>query len=76
MTQTKKETLLKNLTINGKSIAVTPGTTILQAAQQAGYEIPVFCYHPKLDIAGNCRMCLVDLEGCGKPACLLQMAWL
>ena len=44
-----------------------PGTTILQACEQAGIEIPHFCYHERLSIAGNCRMCLVEVEKSPKP---------
>jgi NADH-quinone oxidoreductase subunit G len=53
---------MPNLTINGMSMSVPEGTTILSAATQAGIEIPHYCYHPRLSIAGNCRMCLVDVE--------------
>lgn len=55
------------LTINGKTIEVAPGSTVFQACQQAGVEVPHFCYHDKLAIAGNCRMCLVELEKAPKP---------
>ncbi|NJD63353.1 MAG: 2Fe-2S iron-sulfur cluster binding domain-containing protein [Deltaproteobacteria bacterium] len=48
--------------INGISATVSEGTTILQAANEIGVEIPHYCYHPKLPIAGNCRMCLVEVE--------------
>jgi NADH-quinone oxidoreductase subunit G len=57
----------KPIIIDGKLIEVEPGTTILQACEQAGAEIPRFCYHERLSIAGNCRMCLVEVEGIGKP---------
>ncbi|RMG56896.1 MAG: hypothetical protein D6713_10715, partial [Deltaproteobacteria bacterium] len=57
---------MPKITINGKEIEVEPGTTILQAAQRAGIEIPHYCYHPRLSIAGNCRMCLVEVEGMPK----------
>src|SRR3990172_8186529 len=53
---------MPNFTINGISVDVPPGTTILEAAKTAGIEIPHYCYHPKLSIAGNCRMCLVEVE--------------
>jgi NADH-quinone oxidoreductase subunit G len=53
---------MPSLTINRMSITVPEGTTILSAAQQAGIEIPHYCYHPRLSIAGNCRMCLVEVE--------------
>lgn len=41
--------------------------TIYQACQEAGIEIPRFCYHERLSVAGNCRMCLVEVEGSPKP---------
>jgi NADH-quinone oxidoreductase subunit G len=50
-----------NLKINGKTVAVPPGTTILEAAAQMGLEIPHYCYHPDIGIDGNCRMCLVQV---------------
>jgi NADH-quinone oxidoreductase subunit G len=53
---------MPNLTINGMSMSVPEGTTILAAALEAGIEIPYYCYHPRLSIAGNCRMCLVEVE--------------
>ncbi len=54
------------VTINEKTCEVKTGTTVLQAAQKAGIEIPHFCYHPRLSIAGNCRVCLVELENTPK----------
>jgi NADH-quinone oxidoreductase subunit G len=57
---------MPKVTINEKQIEVEAGTTVLQAAQRLGIEIPHFCYHPKLSIAGNCRMCLVELENMPK----------
>ena len=48
-------------------MSVPPGTTILQAAELIGIEIPRFCYHDRLSIAGNCRMCLVEVEKMAKP---------
>lgn len=53
--------------LNGKTIEVPEGTTIIEAADQAGEYIPRFCYHKKLSIAANCRMCLVDVEKAPKP---------
>ncbi len=53
---------MPEVTINGKNIEVERGTTVLQAAQRLGIKIPHYCYHPRLSIAGNCRMCLVELE--------------
>ena len=47
------------LTIDGRQVTVPPGTLIVEAAKQLGIEIPVFCYHPKLESVGMCRMCLV-----------------
>jgi len=55
------------LTIDGKEIEVEPGLTLLQACELAGAEIPRFCYHERLSIAGNCRMCLVEMERAPKP---------
>jgi NADH-quinone oxidoreductase subunit G len=59
---------MPTITIDGKQITVKDGTTVFEAARQHGVEIPHFCYHPKLTIAGNCRMCLVDIEKVPKPA--------
>ena len=50
---------MPKLTINGKEIEFENGMTVLQACELADVEIPRFCYHEKLSIAGNCRMCLV-----------------
>ena len=50
------------LTIDGKSVNVAKGTLLVEAARQAGIEIPVFCYHPRLTPVGACRMCLVEIE--------------
>ena len=55
------------LKVNDKEIEVEEGLTVLQACEQAGFEIPRFCYHEKLSIAGNCRMCLVEMEKSPKP---------
>lgn len=59
---------MPTLTIDGKEITVENGTTVFEAAFKNKIEIPHFCYHPKLSIAGNCRMCLVDIEKMPKPA--------
>jgi NADH-quinone oxidoreductase subunit G len=53
---------LVHLTIDGRPVAVPKGTTIWQAARQAGIEIPVFCYHDRMPPLGACRMCLVEVE--------------
>ena len=55
------------LTIDGTEIEVENGLTVLQACEEAGIEIPRFCYHERLSIAGNCRMCLVEMERAPKP---------
>ena len=58
---------MPKITINGKEIEFEKGMTVLQACELADVEIPRFCYHEKLSIAGNCRMCLVELEKSSKP---------
>ncbi len=58
---------MPTLTIDGKEVTVAPGTTVLQACEVAGVEVPRFCYHERLSIAGNCRMCLVEQEKAPKP---------
>ena len=58
---------MPKITINGKEIEFQKGMTILQACELADVEIPRFCYHEKLSIAGNCRMCLVEMEKSAKP---------
>ncbi len=58
---------MPKLTIDGQEIEVPQGSTVLQACEEAGREIPVFCFHPRLNIAGNCRMCLVEMEKSPKP---------
>tara|TARA_Y100000591_G_scaffold180219_1_gene155645 strand:- start:1312 stop:3345 length:2034 start_codon:yes stop_codon:yes gene_type:complete len=55
------------LKINEIEVEVEDGLTVLQACEKAGFEIPRFCYHEKLSIAGNCRMCLVEMEKSPKP---------
>ena len=58
---------MPKIIINGKEIEFEKGMTILQACELADVEIPRFCYHEKLSIAGNCRMCLVEMEKSPKP---------
>ncbi|HKT20941.1 MAG TPA: NADH-quinone oxidoreductase subunit NuoG [Stellaceae bacterium] len=58
---------MPKLTINGMEVEVPAGSTVLQACQQLGIEVPHFCYHERLAIAGNCRMCLVEQEKSPKP---------
>ena len=55
------------LKVNNIEVEVEEGLTVLQACEKAGVEIPRFCYHEKLSIAGNCRMCLVEMEKSPKP---------
>jgi NADH-quinone oxidoreductase subunit G len=54
---------MPTVTINGKSVTIADGLTIIQACEIANVEVPRFCYHERLAIAGNCRMCLVEVEG-------------
>ena len=67
---------LRKLIIDGKEIEVDPNLTLIQACEQAGIEVPRFCYHERLSIAGNCRMCLVEVVG-GPPkpaaSCAMQV---
>ncbi len=58
---------MPKLTIDGTEVEVEAGLTLLQACEVIGVEIPRFCYHERLSIAGNCRMCLVAMEGSPKP---------
>ncbi len=58
---------MPKITINGKEIEFEKGMTVLQACELAHVEVPRFCYHEKLSIAGNCRMCLVEMEKSTKP---------
>tara|TARA_B100000767_G_scaffold198483_1_gene185431 strand:+ start:3753 stop:5807 length:2055 start_codon:yes stop_codon:yes gene_type:complete len=58
---------MPKININGKEIEFEKGMTVLQACEIANVEIPRFCYHEKLSIAGNCRMCLVEMEKSSKP---------
>jgi NADH-quinone oxidoreductase subunit G len=59
---------MPKLTIDGKDIEVAAGTTVIQAAAAAGIKIPHYCWHPGLSVAGNCRMCLVEIEKMPKLA--------
>ena len=58
---------MPKLTVDGIEVEVEQGATVLQACEAAGKEIPRFCYHERLSIAGNCRMCLVEMEKAPKP---------
>src|SRR6476659_6885984 len=65
----------RKLIVDGKEIEADDSITLLQACEQAGAEIPRFCYHERLSVAGNCRMCLVEWVGAPKPqaSCALQV---
>ncbi len=67
---------LRKIIIDGHEVEVDPNLTIIQACEQAGIEVPRFCYHERLSIAGNCRMCLVEVVG-GPPkpaaSCAMQI---
>ena len=56
-----------NIEIDGKQVSVPKGGTVMDGARQLGIYIPHFCYHKKLSIAANCRMCLVQVEKAPKP---------
>ena len=70
------EAQLVTLTIEGRQVSVPAGTSILEAAKYAGILVPHYCYHPSLSIAGNCRMCQVEVEKMPKlaPACATAAA--
>lgn len=61
------------LTIDGRTVTVPAGTTLLQAAQQAGLDVPTICYHDHCTANGLCRMCVVEVEGARllQPACIV-----
>jgi len=65
-----------SIKINDLKFLVKPGISILEACKYIGITIPRFCYHETLSIAGNCRMCLVELEGLEKPvaSCLTEIS--
>ncbi len=58
---------MAKVTVDGIEVEVPNGSTVLQACEAAGKEIPRFCYHERLSVAGNCRMCLVEVEKAPKP---------
>ena len=64
---------MPKLTVDGMEVEVPAGATVLQACEAAGVEIPRFCYHERLSIAGNCRMCLVEIEKAPKPVASCAM---
>ena len=65
-----------NIEIDGKQIEAEEGSMLIQAADAAGIYIPRFCYHDKLSVAANCRMCLIEVEKAPKPmpACATPVA--
>src|SRR5437764_12226089 len=68
---------MATLTINGRSVSADPEQTILEAARGGGIlDIPTLCWYPKLPVVGNCRICLVSVEGQAKllPACATKVA--
>jgi NADH-quinone oxidoreductase subunit G len=67
MPEEEKQDNLVHLTIDDIPVAVPPGTLVWAAARQAGIEIPIYCYHPKMPPLGACRMCFVEIEKMPKP---------
>ena len=67
---------MPKLTIDGRECAVADGATILDAARSAGIDVPTLCWYPKLPTVGNCRICLVSVDGTGKllPSCATPAA--
>jgi NADH-quinone oxidoreductase subunit G len=67
---------MPKLTIDGKEIEVEAGTNLIEAARRLGVEVPHYCYHPGLSIAGQCRLCMVDIDKTPRPtiACNTQAA--
>jgi len=64
---------MPKLTIDGQDVEVEAGMTVLQACEQVGIEVPRFCYHERLPLSGNCRMCLVEMERAPKPVASCSM---
>ena len=58
---------MPRLTVNGREVEVPAGTNLIEAARAAGVEVPHYCYHPGLSIAGQCRLCMVDIEKTPRP---------
>ena len=59
--------------IDGQSVTVPKGASLIQACEKAGVDVPRFCYHQKLSVAGNCRMCLVEVAKAPKPVASCAM---
>ena len=64
---------MPKLTIDGQEVEVGPGTNLIEAARQLGIQIPHYCYHPGLSIAGQCRLCMVDIEKNPRPQIACNM---
>ena len=66
---------MPTLTIDGRTVEVPAGTNLIEAGLKVGVQIPHYCYHPRLSIVGQCRMCMVEIEGMGKlqAACSTQV---
>ncbi len=62
--------------INGQPVSAAKGQTVMQAARAAGHFIPTFCWHPNLSVSGNCRICVVEVEGEGGGGSWMEIAWL
>jgi NADH-quinone oxidoreductase subunit G len=65
---------MPKIKIDGQELEVENGTTLLQACEMAGAEVPRFCFHERLSVAGNCRMCLVEVKGTPKPQASCAMS--
>ncbi|KAL7826166.1 hypothetical protein SRHO_G00339040 [Serrasalmus rhombeus] len=72
-TSVRASSNLVEVFVDGKPVMVEPGTTVLQACEKVGVQIPRFCYHERLSVAGNCRMCLVEIERAPKPVAACAM---
>ena len=59
---------MPKLTIDGKEIEVEAGTNLIEVARRLGIDVPHYCYHPSLSIAGQCRLCMVDIEKTPRPS--------
>ncbi|HHY93430.1 MAG TPA: 2Fe-2S iron-sulfur cluster binding domain-containing protein, partial [Firmicutes bacterium] len=72
----RREVALVTLSIDGRLVQVPPGTTVLEAAREAGIKIPTLCHHPALPEEGACRVCLVEVEGAKAlvPSCQQSVA--
>ena len=66
---------MPTLTIDGRTVEVPAGTNLIEAGLKVGVQIPHYCYHPRLSVVGQCRLCMVEIEGMGKlqAACSTQV---